>query len=169
MEIKDKIVQQVIDKYTERSATGIKKYGTTLEENNKDNYLIHLQQELMDASLYIEKLLSQIPTPNPTRYYNDKGEVGVLISTDYGSGFSKDLESKYKDIVFNPTLIQMVLDRKKPTEDDVRKILNVDDSFAVWGLDNLEVEFIPRGTKFMVEDYDGYEYIITERHLNLTA
>lgn len=58
-EIKDKIVQQVINKYAQRSQVGIEKYGTTLEDNNTDNYLLHLQQELMDASLYIEKLLSQ--------------------------------------------------------------------------------------------------------------
>jgi len=57
--MKDKIVEQVIDKYRQRSEVGIKKYGTTLEDNNSDNYLKHLQEELMDASLYIEKLLSK--------------------------------------------------------------------------------------------------------------
>lgn len=53
----DHIVDCVISKYQGRSAVGITKYGTTLEQNNKDNYLIHLQQELMDATLYIEKLI----------------------------------------------------------------------------------------------------------------
>jgi hypothetical protein len=52
----DKIVQSVIDKFNQRSEMGIKKYGTTLEQNNNDDYLIHLQEELMDAVLYIEKL-----------------------------------------------------------------------------------------------------------------
>lgn len=61
----DKIVEQLIDKYRQRSELGIKKYGTTLEENNTDNFLIHLQQELMDASLYIEKLL----------YENNKNQI----------------------------------------------------------------------------------------------
>ncbi len=56
--MKDVIVEQVVDKYQRRSELGLLKYGTTLAQNNKDNYLIHLQQELMDASLYIEKLLS---------------------------------------------------------------------------------------------------------------
>jgi hypothetical protein len=56
--MKDVIVEQVVDKYQRRSELGILKYGTTLAQNNKDNYLVHLQQELMDASLYIEKLLS---------------------------------------------------------------------------------------------------------------
>jgi hypothetical protein len=56
----DKIVKQVIDKYIQRSELGIKKYGTTLDQNNTDDFLIHLQQELMDASLYIEKLINDI-------------------------------------------------------------------------------------------------------------
>jgi len=54
----DKIVQQVIDKFNQRSKVGIKKYGTTLEQNNNDDFLNHLQEELMDAILYIEKLKS---------------------------------------------------------------------------------------------------------------
>lgn len=56
--MKDKIVQQVVNKYAERSDRGYQKYGTTLEENNKDIYLKHLQEELMDATLYLEKLLT---------------------------------------------------------------------------------------------------------------
>ena len=56
----DPIVQQVVDSFQERSKVGIEKYGTTLEENNTDDFLEHLQQELMDATLYIQKLKSKI-------------------------------------------------------------------------------------------------------------
>jgi len=56
--MKDQIVEQVVQKYEGRSSVGIKKYGITLEKNNTDNYLIHLQQELMDATLYIEKKIT---------------------------------------------------------------------------------------------------------------
>ena len=52
----DPIVQQVVDSFQERSKAGIEKYGTTLAENNTDDFLEHLQQELMDATLYIQKL-----------------------------------------------------------------------------------------------------------------
>lgn len=55
--MRDEIVEKVVDKYYERSQVGITKYGTTLQANSKDNYLLHLQQELMDATLYIEKLM----------------------------------------------------------------------------------------------------------------
>jgi len=57
--MKDKIVESVINKFSQRSSVGIKKYGTTLEQNNTDDFLNHLQEELMDAILYIEKLKSQ--------------------------------------------------------------------------------------------------------------
>ena len=55
----DQIVLEVIEKYAQRSEVGINKYGTTLEQNNHDNYLKHLQEELMDATLYLQKLITQ--------------------------------------------------------------------------------------------------------------
>ena len=57
-EPEDKIVDAVISKYILRSNVGIKKYNTTLDKNilTFDEWLTHLQDELMDASLYIEKI-----------------------------------------------------------------------------------------------------------------
>lgn len=54
--MKDKIVKKVIKQFKNRSELGIKKYGTTLDNNNEDDFLQHLKEELMDAVLYIEKL-----------------------------------------------------------------------------------------------------------------
>ena len=57
----DKIVEQVIEKYQQRSQLGIEKYGTTLQDNklSKEEWLTHLQEELMDAVVYIEKIKSE--------------------------------------------------------------------------------------------------------------
>lgn len=54
----DKILEDLIYKYRQRSEAGIEKYGTTLDKNllTFDEWLTHLQEELMDASLYIEKI-----------------------------------------------------------------------------------------------------------------
>lgn len=52
----DPIVESVIEEFRERSSKGIKKYGTTLKENNTDDFLQHLKEELMDAVCYIKKL-----------------------------------------------------------------------------------------------------------------
>lgn len=54
----DPIIDSVVNKIKSRSEVGIKKYGTTLDENNTDDFLTHLQEELMDAINYIEKLKS---------------------------------------------------------------------------------------------------------------
>jgi hypothetical protein len=58
----DPILIKVYSKYQERSNKGIKKYGTTLENNSLPlmEWLNHLQEELMDATLYIEKLKQEI-------------------------------------------------------------------------------------------------------------
>mgnify|MGYP000396887099 FL=1 len=54
--MKDEIVKKVVKQFKDRSKLGIKKYGTTLQDNDKDDFLQHLKEELMDAVLYIEKL-----------------------------------------------------------------------------------------------------------------
>jgi len=64
--MKDIIVKKVIDQFKQRSEAGIKKYNTTLEENNDDDFLQHLKEELMDATLYIEKLQSIRKKCNPS-------------------------------------------------------------------------------------------------------
>ena len=66
----DKIVLQVIEKYAQRSELGITKYGTTLEKNNHDNYLKHLQEELMTLNKEITRLV---------RDHSNNAELGQLI------------------------------------------------------------------------------------------
>lgn len=56
--VKDTIVKSVLDKYKQRSEVGIKKYNQTMDRNDLNllDWLTHLQEELMDATLYVEKL-----------------------------------------------------------------------------------------------------------------
>jgi len=57
---KDEIVLKVLKKMDERSIIGQKKYGATMmqeivgEEKDLNRFLIDVQEELMDALLYIE-------------------------------------------------------------------------------------------------------------------
>lgn len=65
--MKDNIVKKVTNKYQKRSEVGVKKYGVTLERNDLNfiEWLNHLQEELMDATLYVEKLKSELEeSPN---------------------------------------------------------------------------------------------------------
>ena len=60
-ELKDQITLAVIDDLVSRSQRGINKYNTTLDQNNKDNYMNHLYEELLDAAQYIKKEMSFVP------------------------------------------------------------------------------------------------------------
>lgn len=53
-----KILDRVIKKFTDRELLGKEKYQTTMDRRDLDTYdwLVHLQEELMDAVLYLEKL-----------------------------------------------------------------------------------------------------------------
>jgi len=57
--MKDKIVEDLKREFDIRSCVGIDKYKTTLQDNNKDDFLQHLKEELMDAALYIQKIQSK--------------------------------------------------------------------------------------------------------------
>jgi hypothetical protein len=56
----DEIVQRVIEKIDQRSLIGQKKYGATMmgeiknEVKDLDRFLIDVQEEIMDALLYIQ-------------------------------------------------------------------------------------------------------------------
>lgn len=58
MEFRDPIIKQVVEKFVTRSNVGFEKYGVTLQDDKSDldTWLNHLQEELMDAVNYIEKL-----------------------------------------------------------------------------------------------------------------
>jgi hypothetical protein len=72
--MKDKIIEQVKEKFSERSEKGIAKYGTTLDRGDLSlvNCLNHLQEELMDATLYIQKLKNEL----------DQNPNGIVIAKE---------------------------------------------------------------------------------------
>lgn len=59
---KDSIVNNIIQKFAERSNVGIEKYGTTLDRNDLSllQWITHAQEELMDGILYLEKIKTEL-------------------------------------------------------------------------------------------------------------
>ena len=60
VEFRDPVVKRVVEKFRTRADVGFEKYGTTLDEERTTKmkgltkYLIDIQEELMDAILYIQ-------------------------------------------------------------------------------------------------------------------
>jgi hypothetical protein len=55
--ITDPVIEMLKQKFDERSQAGISKYGTTLADNNHDDFLMHLLEEQMDSCAYLMKLI----------------------------------------------------------------------------------------------------------------
>ena len=60
-----KFEEKVIVKIRSRAEVGKKKYGTTMEREDLSliEWLTHLQEELMDASVYVERLIEDTQCP----------------------------------------------------------------------------------------------------------
>ena len=84
----DKIVKEIQDKFQQRSEVGVKKYGTDLQgaELSILECLNHLQEELMDATLYIQKLKNEL---QDIESWNDADKISH-------NGF---IYVKYSDII----------------------------------------------------------------------
>ena len=73
MEIRDKVIESVINKIIKRSDVGYKKYGITLHKDDQplDTWLQHIQEELMDAVNYIEKIRQALRSEIEEMYLKD--------------------------------------------------------------------------------------------------
>jgi hypothetical protein len=66
IKFRDPVVERVVDKFVSRSDVGYAKYGTTLEEERRvkmkdlQKYLNDIQEELMDAVLYIQSARDEL-------------------------------------------------------------------------------------------------------------
>ena len=77
---RDPVVKNVCDKFVERSNTGYEKYGSTLDDERRfkmkglQKYLNDIQEELMDAVLYIQTAreeLQDLSEESLIRRFND--------------------------------------------------------------------------------------------------
>jgi hypothetical protein len=88
------------------------------------------------------------------------GEVAVLYSPGYGAGWSTWAHDHAEQMLFDPEIAQAILaeDRKKAMKIAERKWPG--EYFG--GLEQLKVQFVPKGTRFEIREYDGNESL---RHL----
>ena len=84
---KDTNVSNVIESYLDRAEDGMKKYGVTTSDNplSLPEWLRHLQEELMDSTVYIERTLEELNKyavfENINQWHNDRNLIKG--SSDY--------------------------------------------------------------------------------------
>ena len=81
---RDPVVKNVVDKFVERSNVGYQKYGSTLDDERRfkmkdlSGYLQDIQEELMDAILYIQTAreeLRDLSEEALTQRFDDEKEI----------------------------------------------------------------------------------------------
>jgi hypothetical protein len=70
IDFRDPVVEKVVDKFVDRSNVGYKKYGVTLDDERRKkikdlaDYLNDVQEELMDAILYLQAARDELKDMN---------------------------------------------------------------------------------------------------------
>ena len=76
---RDPVVRNVVDKFVSRSDVGFAKYNSTLDDErrlkmkNLQGYLNDIQEELMDAVLYIQAAREELKEANDKKYEQTLG------------------------------------------------------------------------------------------------
>ena len=101
------------------------------------------------------------------KYYNDKGEIGVLVSGGWGSGWSSWIHTPDDPDFFlmDKTLVEMCL--RKATMEEVEAYLEAK-GIDVWlgGWRDCCVTFLPPNTPFRIHEIDGSETLWTRDDFN---
>ena len=82
------------------------------------------------------------------------GKVGVILSPGYGSPWSRGEAREY--LMFDPDLVELVLQGKGQ---EAAKIATERTDLWLDG-DDLIVEWVPVGTRFIIDQCDGSEYLV---------
>ncbi len=97
IKFRDPVVERVCDKFVTRSDVGYKKYGQTLDNERKTGvkdlaaYLNDVQEELMDAILYIQSARESLENKSQPKLstaqldFNDKNTGLPYYVTDVAS------------------------------------------------------------------------------------
>ena len=98
------------------------------------------------------------------------GKVAVLLSRGYGAGWGSWNYGVHEVIMFHPKIVQMVEDGREMdiTEEWLEKELGLEEVFT-GGRDGLYIKWVPEGTRFRIDEYDGAETIITDEDLDMVA
>lgn len=88
------------------------------------------------------------------------GHVAVLYSPGWGAGWYS-WNPDFPQLLFHPKIVEMVENGKQQEIDDewVKENLGIEEYVCVLGADNLRIKWIPVGTQFRVNEYDGFESI----------
>jgi hypothetical protein len=88
------------------------------------------------------------------------GKVAVLYSPDFGAGWST-WNTLLPELLFDPIIVDFVLNKPENWLQGIEAYCElVYPGSYTGGASDLEVMWIPAGSQFLVEEYDGSESVV---------
>ena len=147
------------------------KYYNSLSDKDKKNLVCDLSKVCIYITLCGRKTMKYIETY--IKYIDNVPYIAVLISSGYGTGFST--ETNNPEIAYDKRIIEYWLNKQDSlTEQEIVEFFvscGYDCDILYKPLDtfnNLDIVYVPLGTGFYINNYDGAETIITEKHPHFT-
>ena len=91
------------------------------------------------------------------------GMVAVLYSPGYGAGWYTWAGEKGEEMLFDPVLAQAILNGKSKSEIEELAESRYPDEYC-GGAEDLQVAWLPEGTLFHIDEYDGSESVRLADH-----
>ena len=97
------------------------------------------------------------------------GKVAVLISQGFGAGWYS-WNTEHQELLYHPKLVEIVEQNRanEIDEDWVKENLRIEDVYC-GGASDLKIHWLPVGTVFEVDEYDGAESLRTLADFVLVA
>lgn len=107
----------------------------------------------------------------------ENGQVAVLYSPGYGAGWYTWNESRFEDedealkLIFDPILVDLVKQKEANRFEDLDMLNSIHQQIEkraseilpdgyFGGVEDLTIQWMPIGTQFRIEEYDGSESIL---------
>jgi len=90
------------------------------------------------------------------------GKVAILVSGGFGAGWYS-WNTNHKELLYHPKVVAMVEQNKQNEIDEewCQKELGLSNIYC-GGASNLTITWLPEGTPFKIDEYDGSEGLITQ-------
>ena len=99
-----------------------------------------------------------------------KGKIATLYSPGYGAGWASWNKDYLPEIVFDADIVQFILSKSAngkgvnglsiSDRDELEKLAakKYPDAY-LGGLEQVRIEWVKKGTKFVISEYDGFESV----------
>ena len=91
-----------------------------------------------------------------------EGKVAVLYSPGFGAGWTT--WGAPDEMLFDPEVVELVEKSQHAQIESVLEARGFD--FYMGGADQLRIEWVPVGTLFKIEEYDGSESVEYSEHID---